>query len=343
MKRHLNTLFVTTQDAYLAKEGEAVVVRVDHEPKLRVPLHNLGGIVCFGRVNCSPPLMGLCAENGVAISFLTEFGRFRARVVGFTPGNVLLRRQQYRLADDAEATAAIAQPIVAAKIANARAVLSRARRDYPDSSGADELAVAAQRLATSLNAAQATTDVDNLRGVEGEAANTYFSVFNHLLTQPQHEFAFNGRSRRPPLDNVNALLSFLYAMLTHDARAACEAAGLDAAVGYLHRDRPGRAGLALDLMEALRPFLVDRLVLSLINRRQVSPDGFQTAENGAVQMTDDTRKTVLTAYQKRKQEAITHPFLGEKTTVGLLVHLEARLLARHLRGELDAYPAFLWK
>jgi len=343
VKRHLNTLFVTTQDAYLAKEGEAVVVRVDHESKLRVPLHNLGGIVCFGRVNCSPPLMGLCAENGVAISFLSEFGRFRARVVGFTPGNVLLRRQQYRLADDMEATAAIARPIVSAKIANARAVLGRARRDYPDSAGADELAAAAQRLATSLEAAQAVNDVDTLRGIEGEAANTYFGVFNHLLTGPSDGFVFDGRSRRPPLDNVNALLSFLYAMLSHDARAACEAAGLDAAVGYLHRDRPGRAGLALDLIETLRPFLVDRLVLSLINRRQVQPAGFQTLENGAVQMTDDTRKGVLAAYQKRKQETITHPFLGEKTTVGLLVHLEARLLARHLRGELDTYPAFLWK
>jgi len=311
VKRHLNTLFVTTQDAYLAKEGEAVVVRVDHEPQLRVPLHNLGGIVCFGRVNCSPPLMGLCAENGVAISFLTEFGRFRARVVGFTPGNVLLRRQQYRLADDPDATAAIARPIVAAKIANARAVLSRARRDYPEAPGADELAAAAQRLATSLDAAQNAGDADALRGIEGEAANTYFGVFNHLLTNQQDDFTFKGRSRRPPLDNVNALLSFLYAMLTHDARAACEAAGLDAAVGYLHRDRPGRAGLAL--------------------------------ENGAVQMTDETRKAVLTAYQKRKQETITHPFLGEKTTVGLVVHLEARLLARHLRGELDTYPASLWK
>lgn len=343
MKQHLNTLFVTTQDAYLAKDGHAVVVRVDHEARLRVPLLNLGGIVCFGQVNCSPALMAECAEAGVTITFMTERGRLLASVQGFTSGNVLLRREQYRRADDAAATLAIARNIVVAKIANSRAVLLRGARDYPESSGREALQQAAARMAYFGGQAQATDSLDVARGLEGETAAVYFGVFNHLITMQQERFSLNGRSRRPPLDPVNALLSFLYSMLSHDARSACEAAGLDAAVGFLHRDRPGRPGLALDIMEEFRAFLVDRLVLSLINRQQVKPDGFRTAESGGVEMDDETRKAVITAYQERKQDSITHPFIGEETTVGLLVHLQARLLARHLRGDLDAYPPFVWK
>lgn len=343
MKQHLNTLFITTQDAYLAKEGQAVAVRVDGEVRLRVPVHNLGGIVCFGRVGASPALMGLCGELGVSISFLTEHGRFLARVSGFTPGNVLLRREQYRRADDPAACAAIIRSVLAGKIANARAVLLRAARDHPGRPGAPALEAAAGLLLQSLDAVTRETDPDRLRGLEGEAANIYFSVFGDLIISDDPEFAFTTRSRRPPLDNVNALLSFLYAMLAHDARAACEAAGLDAAVGFLHRDRPGRPGLALDLMEEFRAFLADRLALSLINRGQVSPKGFTQTESGAVRMSDATRREVIAAYQRRKQEVITHPFLEEKTTVGLLIHLQARLLARYLRGDLDAYPPFIWK
>lgn len=343
MKHHLNTLFVTTQGAYLSKDGQAVDVRVDHESRLRVPVINLGGIVCFGQISASPQLMAMCAEAGVAVTFLTEYGGFLARVTGFTPGNVLLRREQYRRADDLALTLALARNIVAAKIANGRTVLMRAVRDYPELPGRGELDAAAARLARDGMRAREAGELDVVRGIEGDSASTYFGVFNHLITAQRDGFAFRSRSRRPPLDAVNALLSFLYAMLIHDARAACEACGLDAAVGYLHRDRPGKPGLALDLVEEFRPFLADRLALSLINLQQIRPQGFQTTESGGVVMDDATRKVVLTAYQERKQEIITHPYLGEKTTIGLLVHLQARLMARHLRGDLDAYPPFIWK
>ena len=343
MKHHLNTLFVTTQGAYVSQYGEALQVKVEHETVLQLPLHTLGGIVCFGRVSISPWLMGQCAERGIAISFLTEHGRFLARVLGFTPGNVLLRREQYRRADDDTASAVIARNIVAAKIANARTVLLRSARDYPDGAGRSELEDAARRMAYSVQQVQQLTDLDIIRGTEGESANRYFGVFGHLITAQRDGFAFRSRNRRPPLDPVNALLSFLYAMVAHDARAACESAGLDSQVGFLHRDRPGRPGLALDIMEEFRPFLADRLALTLINRQQLRPDGFKQSESGGVVMDESTRKVVLTAYQKRKQDTLSHPFLGEPTTIGLLIHLQARLLARHLRGDLDAYPPFVWK
>ncbi len=343
MKRHLNTLFVTTQGSYLSKEGQAVVVKVEKETKLRVPLHTLGGIVCFGQVGCSPYLLGMCAEAGVAISFLTEHGRFLARVHGFTPGNVLLRREQYRRADNLCTSAEVARPMVIAKIANSRTVLLRALRDHPEKGGGVALGHAVVHLDRCLSDAQKVADLDALRGVEGEAARVYFGIFDQLITAQKESFAFRERSRRPPLDNVNSLLSFLYALLAHDARAACEVAGLDPAVGFLHRDRPGRPGLALDLMEEFRAFLADRLALSLINRRQVQGSGFKAAASGGIQMDDATRKTVLVAYQKRKQEELQHPFLGEKTTVGLLLHLQARLLARYLRSDLDGYPPFIWR
>ena len=343
MKRHLNTLFVTTQNSYLAREGEAVVVKVDKQARLRVPLHTLGGIVCFGHVGCSPALMGLCGENGVAISFLTEHGRFLARVQGFTPGNVLLRREQYRRADHPQGAVAIARAGVAAKIASSRAVLLRGSRDHGDRTDDEALRIAVVQMERCVAAARAAPTLDALRGVEGEAARIYFGVFGNLITIQKEGFPFGGRTRRPPMDNVNALLSFLYTLLVHDARAACESAGLDPAVGFLHRDRPGRAGLALDLMEEFRAFVADRLALSLINRRQVQPSGFRKSEAGGVEMSDATRKEVLVAFQKRKQEEIRHPFLGEMTTVGLLPHLQARLLARHLRGDLDGYPPFIWR
>lgn len=343
MKQHLNTLFVTTQGAYLSQYGEALQVKVGDETRLQLPLHTIGGIVCFGQVSMSPWLMGKCAEQGIAISFLSENGKFLARVQGFTPGNVLLRREQYRRADDLAASTAIARNIVAAKIANARTVLLRSARDYPDGPGRAEIGAAAGRMAYSLQQLPQAGNLDLVRGVEGESANAYFAVFDHLMTAPHDGFSFSGRSRRPPLDPINALLSFLYAMLGHDARAACESAGLDVQVGFLHRDRPGRPGLALDLIEEFRPFLADRLALTLVNRQQVRADGFRRTESGGVEMDDRTRKEVLTAYQKRKQDMIGHPFLGEEVTVGLLLHLQARLLARHLRGDLDAYPPFIWK
>ncbi len=342
MKRHLNTLFVTTQGAYLAREGEAVLVRVEKETRLRVPVHTIGSVVCFGRVGFSPALLGLCGERGVAVSFLSMNGRFLARASGFTFGNVLLRREQYRRADDADASAALARAFIAAKLANARSVLLRHLRDSTDDADVQLVEKAAARLAACAHDASIATTVDAARGQEGEAGAAYFGVFDSLL-RGKDAFRFHGRVRRPPTDPVNALLSFLYALLSADCRAACEAAGLDPQVGFLHRDRPGRPSLALDLMEELRPVLADRLVLSLINRRQLRPDGFTTAVNGAVRMDDATRKAVLTAYQKRKQQELTHPLLGERVSLGLVPHLQARVLARHLRGESDAYVPFLWK
>jgi CRISPR-associated protein Cas1 len=343
MKRHQNTLYVTTAGAYLAKEGDSVAVRVEKETLLRIPIHNLEGIVCFGRVGASPLLLGLCGERGVAVSFLTANGRFLARVQGPVSGNVLLRREQYRRAEAPQASAAIARPILAAKVANSRTVLLRALRDRPQSPGADALRTAAASLSQHLGSLQQELPLDTLRGIEGAAARAYFEAFDNLIAQQKESFFFRERSRRPPLDNVNALLSFLYTLLCHDVQAALEATGLDPAVGFLHRDRPGRPSLALDLMEELRAYLADRLALSLINLQQIRGEGFTRSESGGVTMDEATRKTVLVAYQKRKEEEVVHPFLGEKTTLGLLPHLQAALLARFLRGDLDGYPSFFWK
>jgi CRISPR-associated protein Cas1 len=343
MRRHHNTLFVTTQGAYLGSEGDTVVVRVEQESRLRVPLHMLEGIVCFGRVSCSPSLLGEASERGIGISFLTERGRFVARVQGPVSGNVLLRRQQYRLADDRTVPAVLAHAFVMAKVANCRTVLLRALRDHSEAGGREAVLGAIAALGKKLVELPPGILLERLRGIEGDAARAYFDVFEHLIVTQKDAFAFDGRSRRPPLDNTNALLSFVYTLLTHDACSALETAGLDPQVGFLHRDRPGRPGLALDLIEELRPFLADRLVLSLINRRQVQGRGFIHGETGGVVMDDETRKTVLVAYQERKQEEIRHPFLGDDTTVGMLVHLQALLLARFIRGDLDAYPPFIWK
>ena len=343
MKKHLNTLFVTTQGAYLSKDGETVVVKVEKEIRLRIPIHTIGGIVCFGNIMCSPFLMGFCAERDVAISFLTEYGRFLARVQGPVSGNVLLRREQYRRADDMNASAEMARAVLTGKLANCRTVLGRALRDHSDKLNVDEVREASQRINSSLQRLQSDLPLNVLRGFEGEAAHTYFSVFDHLITSQKEDFIFRERNRRPPLDNVNCLLSFLYTLVLHDVRSALESVGLDPAVGFLHRDRPGRPGLALDMMEEFRPFLADRLTLSLINLNQVQTKGFKKMESGAVLMDDETRKAVLVAYQKRKQDEIMHPFLEEKVPIGLLFHMQALLLARCLRGDLDGYPTFIWK
>jgi CRISP-associated protein Cas1 len=343
VKQHLNTLFVTTQGSYISKDGEALTISVEREHKARIPIITLAGVVCFGRVSASPPAMALCAERGVAMTFLTEHGRFLAKVSGYTPGNVLLRREQYRRADKPDGGLDVARRIVAAKLANTRTVLLRSMRDHPTADGAPLLGSVADRLAANAPRSIQSVSLDQARGIEGESAALYFGVFGHLITVRGDGFAFHGRSRRPPLDAVNALLSFVYMLLVNDARAACESSGLDAAVGYLHRDRPGRPGLALDMIEEFRAPLGDRLVLSLINRQQVTSEGFRTLETGGVIMDDATRKAVLVAYQERKQEVMMHPFLGEKITTGLLFHIQARLLARYLRGDLDTYPAFIWK
>lgn len=345
MKKHLNTLFVTTQGAYLSKEGETVVVSVEKEVKLRVPIHTLGGIVCFGVVSCSPFLMGFCAENGVGLSFLTENGRFLARVQGPVAGNVLLRREQYRRADDEVFSAGMARMTLTGKIANSRTVLQRALRDHGEKECMDteKLACAVQRLTAYIGLLEKENQLDIVRGFEGDAAHTYFNVFDQLIMTQKEDFPFAERNRRPPLDNVNCLLSFIYTLLVHDIRSSLETVGLDPAVGFLHRDRPGRPSLALDIMEEFRPFIADRLALSLINLKQVQSKGFIKMDSGAVLMSNETRKTVLVTYQERKREEINHPFLGEKTTIGMLFHIQALLLARYLRGDLDGYPPFIWK
>ena len=388
MKTHLNTLFVTTEGAYLAKSGKSVAVRTpdddDTAPtkskrstKLRLPLHTLDGIVAFGRVSASPQLLAAAAEAGLTVSFLSPRGRFRYAAVGYSPGNVLLRRAQYRRADDPHGTAEIARSVLLGKLANSRTVMQRAARESSDPKAAQTLADAAAKLAAIVgdvrdggweNASdhaggrgsgptpdeqsrppsapipRGQSPADRLRGLEGGAAACYFAAFDALLTpprDPEGRLRFATRSRRPPLDPVNALLSFLYSLLTHDARSACEAAGLDAAVGFLHRDRPGRPGLALDLIEELRPVLADRVACTLINRGQLTAGDFEQTASGAVHLTDAARRTVLAAWQRRKAEEVTHPYLGERMTWGLVPHIQARLLARFLRGELDAYPPFL--
>ncbi len=343
MKQLLNTLFVTTQGAYLARDGETVAVRVEQETKLRVPIHTLSSIVCFGQVSCSPFLMGLCGESGVALAFLTENGRFLARVQGPVSGNVLLRREQYRWADQPDRAAAVARALTLGKVANCRTVLLRALRDKPDGEGAEELEHAGRRLGRLLETLAATEGLEEIRGHEGDAARVYFAVFDRLIAASKEDFFFHGRNRRPPLDNMNALLSFVYTLLTHDVTAALEAVGLDPAVGYLHRDRPGRPSLGLDLVEELRPVIADRLALSLVNRRQVQGSGFRRTESGGVMMDDATRKEVLVAYQTRKREEIQHPFLQERVAYGLVPHVQALLLARFIRGDLDGYPSFIWK
>ena len=343
MKKYLNTLFVTTQGAYLSKEGETIVVTAEKQKLLQVPACAIGGIICFGNVGCSPFLMGFCAEKSIAISFLTEYGRYLASVHGRINGNVLLRRQQYRIADNEKDCLAIARSFTAAKIYNSRSVLCRALRDHSDKIAGDVVNSAADYLAASIKKSQAAHNLDELRGIEGDAAGTYFSVFDHLILGQKEDFKFGDRNRRPPLDNVNCLLSFIYTLLMYDVRSALDSVGLDSCVGMLHRDRPGRPSLALDMMEEWRSVIADRLVLSLINREQLSGKDFKKAETGAVLLSDEGRKTVLTAYQKRKQEEITHPYLQETVQTGLLFYIQALLLARHLRGDIDGYPAFLWK
>lgn len=342
MKKHLNTLFVTTQGSYLAKDGECVLIRVEREDKARIPIHTLGGLVCFGQVTMSPQLMAHCAEHGVGVSFLSENGRFLAKVQGPVSGNVLLRREQYRWADDPARSAALARFVLTGKLANSRSVVLRAARDHGGDGRGERLRSVAARLADCLERVQDDRlSLDELRGIEGEAGNLYFGAFDHLVTSEEEAFRFAGRNRRPPLDPVNCLLSFVYTLLLHDVRSALECVGLDPAVGYLHRDRPGRPSLALDLMEEFRPVFADRLVLSLVNLGQVKARGFRKLESGAVLLEDEARKEVIVAYQKRKQEVVEHPFLKEKMPVGLLWHTQAILLARHLRGDLDGYPPYI--
>jgi len=340
MKKLLNTLYVTMQGTYLRQEGETVVASVERADVLRLPIHTLAGIVCFGQVSCSPPLLGLCGERGVHVSFLTERGKFLARVSGPVSGNVLLRREQVCRAENPASACELARSFVLGKLVNSRTVLQRAQRDH----GPDPVITrSVDVIADVIRRVQRVADIETVRGLEGEAANAYFSAFDGMILTQRDAFSMKTRSRRPPLDPLNALISFLYTILAHDCEAALEGIGLDPQIGFLHALRPGRPSLALDLMEEFRSMLADRVALSLINLNQISGKGFKTTESGAVVMDNETRKTVLQTWQKKKQETIQHPFLNEKIELGLLPHAQALLLARHLRGDLDAYPPFLLK
>jgi CRISPR-associated protein Cas1 len=343
MRQLLNTLFITLEDGYATLDGENIVVKQGDTVAGRFPLHILEHIYSFSYAGASPALMGKCAREGIDLVFLTPRGRFLARTCGESRGNVLLRRTQYRLADDPAASCRIARNFIFGKISNARHVLDRTRRDHALRIDTDQFQSASDQLKGLLGQVLEETDPDSLRGLEGAAATIYFSCFDDMILRSKEDFFFHGRNRRPPLDRVNALLSFVYTMLGNDCAAALESVGLDAYVGFLHRDRPGRTSLALDLLEELRPCMADRFVLTLLNDRILTPNDFQVQENGAVLLTPDGRKTVQKEWQARKQQTITHPFLGEKLPWGLVPYVQALLLARHLREDLDGYPPFLWK
>ena len=343
MRQLLNTLFVTSEDAYLALDGENVVVDRDRKEVARFPLHTLTGIVSFSYAGASPALMGACARRDVALSFCTPRGRFLARTAGIVGGNVLLRRRQYRVADDPAESCKIARHMIFGKLYNARWSIERTRRDHKLRIDEAAMQRASGTLKDLLPEVVQEESLEQLRGREGVGASAYFSVFDHMVLRDKETFRFRGRSRRPPLDEVNALLSFAYGLLAGDCASALESVGLDAYVGFLHRDRPGRTSLALDLMEELRPCVADRAVLTMINNKVIQAGDLQTSESGAVRLTDEGRKRFLKTWQERKKETIRHPYLEEKVPWGLVPYVQALLLARYLRGDLDAYPPFLWK
>ncbi len=344
MRKLLNVLYITTPEAYLTKDGENVVVSIEGEKKLQLPVHTLEGIVCFGYSGASPALMHFCAERGVGLAFHDAHGRFMARIQGPVAGNVLLRKSQYRAAEDPCLCLEVARNIISAKVVNSRNVLLRAARENSaDESSASDLKNAADKLKKTLLDIQNAMDLDSLRGLEGDCARRYFGVFDHLILQQKADFVFSGRNKRPPTDAVNALLSFLYTVLAHDVQSALEAVGLDPYVGFLHQLRPGRPALALDLMEELRAFLTDRVALSLINKQQLNKKSFVVKENGTVLLDKDMKRKVLEVWFNRKKETLTHPFLQEKLEVGLIPYAQAMLMARWLRGDLDMYPPFMQK
>lgn len=343
MKKLLNTLYISQSNRYLSLDGENIVVYEDKDEIGRVPLHNLEAVVSYGYTGASPALMYACAQKNVSICFMSQSGGFMARVVGETCGNVSLRKRQYLLSENMEESTRIARNFIIGKIYNARWTVERCVREHGMRLDVDKLKRVSVFLQTAVKSVGNSENLDVLRGIEGEAASVYFSVFDDFILQQKEMFVFKNRNRRPPLDRVNALLSYTYTLLAHTCAGALEAVGLDPYVGFLHRDRPGRTSLALDLMEELRAVLADRFVLSLINKRIVSPDGFKEKENGAIIMEDETKKTVLAAWQNRKQEMLTHPFLEEKVEWGMIPYVQALLLARYLRGDLDEYPPFMWK
>lgn len=343
MRRLLNTLFITSEDIYLSLDGENVVANREGQAVARYPLHTLSGILSFSYSGASPALMGACARRNISLSFCSPRGRFLARVCGEENGNVLLRRMQYRLADDPAQSCLIARNMIFGKLYNARWSIERTRRDHGLRLDAETLENASRILKELLPAVSAETSPDSLRGLEGAGAAAYFRILDHMILSHKEVFSFQGRTRRPPLDPFNALLSFSYSLLANDCASALDSVGLDPYVGFLHRDRPGRTSLALDLMKELRPCLADRFVLTLINNRIIKPSDFQHQEGGAVLLTDQSRRVFLQSWQERKREVLTHPYLGEKLPWGLVPYVQALLLSRYIRGDLDAYPPFLWK
>ena len=343
MRKLLNTLFITSENAYLTLDGETVCVEIEREKAGQFPLHTLENILCFSYQGASPALMGACAKRGIGLTFFSPFGKFLCRVTGEPQGNVLLRKQQYRISDDRDASCKIAKNLILGKVFNCRWTIDRTVRDHALRIDEERCRCSMQYLMDAMSKIRNEKDLDSLRGIEGESASVYFGVFDELILNQKEAFPFRGRNKRPPLDNVNAMLSFGYTLLANDCANALNGAGLDPYVGFMHRDRPGRKSLALDLMEELRAVMVDRFVLTLINNRQIRKEHFQAAQSGAVEFTPEGRKKFLTAWQERKREQITHPYLQEKICWGLVPHVQAILLARYLRGDLDEYPPFLWK
>ena len=343
MKKLLNTLYITSPDRYLSLDGENVVIQENGKELGRVPLHNLERIMTFGYTGASPALMGKCAVNGIELVFMSGSGKFLARVEGEVNGNVLLRRQQYRFADNRSVSLDIAKNIISAKLFNSRWTIERTLRDHPMRVDTEKFKACSEQLKSSINNAQNASDMDSLRGIEGEGAQIYFSVFDDMILQQKDDFYFSTRNKRPPRDNVNALLSFAYSLAASMCTSSLEAVGLDPYVGFMHTDRPGRISLALDLVEELRAPLCDRFVLTLINKKIITANDMVKQEDGAVRLTDNGRRSFITAWQKRKDDELRHPFLDEKIEWGIVPYAQALLLARYIRGDLDAYPPFLWK
>jgi len=343
MRRLLNSLYVVSDDAYLSLKNENVCVHYSDKPDVSIPLISLESIVCMSRRGASPYLMAECCKMGVDLVFLDTNGRFLARVGNETKGNVLLRRNQYRFADNEEQKTKVARNLIIGKLHNSRTVLSRARRDHSLMVDCNALLEKESFIFDCMKDIYEAENTDSIRGIEGKAAASYFSVFDNLILSNKKDFCFRERSRRPPLDPVNAMLSFVYSLLASNCASALEAAGLDPYVGFLHCDRSGRQSLGLDLMEELRPYLADRLVLTLINNKVVNPNDFEIRENGAVLLDETGRKKLLSSWQQKKTEEITHPYLQEKIPIGLLPNVQAILLAKYIRGDIDGYPAFLWR
>lgn len=343
MKKLLNTLYAMSEDLYLSLDGENVVANRDKQELARYPLHTLQGIISFSYAGLSPALMGECANRSIGVALCSPRGRFLARVCGEINGNVLLRREQYRTADDEKGSCSIARCMIFGKLYNSRWSIERTKRDHGMRVDGEALSNASVQIKELLPKVLDEISLDGLRGLEGNGAKAYFDVLDQLILNNKGVFSFNGRSRRPPLDPVNAMLSFAYSILAHDCASALEASGLDPYVGFLHRDRPGRMSLALDLMEELRPCMADRFVLTLINNRVMDEKDFIRQESGAVLLNDDGRRKFFKYWQDKKREGLTHPYLGEKLQWGMVPYIQAQLLARYLRGDLDGYPPFLWK